>query len=270
MKSLFVFSACVAITGAAIAAGVPGNNTAVIIRKAPVESDTGYQFLCVPVRGFDITGQGRAKGVPLDDVLPPTSLSELATLMVQANGEGGEGSVAQGTYNIVNNAWSLQGGSQAGDGASVGEQALNNGALIWLAANGAVATGPFATASNDVGETPETVFCGEEVALAEDATLVPENPQGMMPYGNKTSTSVDITGTQLVAEPQVNDQILRVRKGSDEYQYYNYFSFGSIRGWYVLTPEDGWVALSTKKTDDHLRTIAPGEAFYYYRAASAN
>ena len=178
MKSLFVFSACVAIMGAVIAAGVPGNNTAVIIRKAPVESDTGYQFLCVPVRGFDITGQGRAKGVPLNDVLPPTTLSAQATLMVQANGEGGDGSVAQGTYNIVNNAWALQGGSQTGDGTSVGEQALNNGALIWLAANGAAATGPFATASNAVTDTPVTFFCGEPVP---GATLVPENPQGMVP-----------------------------------------------------------------------------------------
>lgn len=265
MKSLFIFSACVAITGAAIAAGVPGNNTAVVIRKTPVVSDTGYQFLCVPVRGFDITGQGQTKGVPLNDVLPPSSLPAGATLVVQSNATA-EGNVGEGTYTVVDNRWTVTGGTDP-SGADVGTGKLDNGALIWLAANGTVTTGPFATASNDVGETPVTTFCGEPVP---GATLVPENPQGMVPYGNNTSASVDITGGQLVAEPQVNDQILRVREGSDEYQYYNYFSFGSIKGWYVLTPEAGWVALSTKDAGDHLRTIAPGEAFYYYRAAAAN
>lgn len=263
MKSLFVFSACVAITGAAIAAGVPGNNTAVIIRKAPVESDTGYQFLCVPVRGFDITGQGKAKGVPLDDVLPPASLSEQATLMVQANGEGGEGSVAQGTYNIVNNVWALQGGSQAGDGASVGEQALNNGALIWLAANGAVATGPFATASTDVGETPETVFCGEEVPLAEGACLIDTPEVGINSYGNNTSSDIDIV-TNLIAEPKEGDQLMRVTAGQRDYLYYLYFNNG---GWFVVTiPASGSSQLSLRAVGDELRTIPPGEAFYYSRA----
>lgn len=267
MKSLFVFSACVAITGAAIAAGVPGNNTAVIIRKAPVESDTGYQFLCVPVRGFDITGQGSVKGVPLNDVLPPSSLPDGATLVVQSNATA-EGNVVEGTYTIANNRWTVTGGADP-SGTDVGTGKLDNGALIWLAVNGVAETGPFATPSNDVVETPVTTFCGEPVP---GATLVPENPQGMVPYGNNTSESVDITATegiQLVAKPLADDQLLRAREGSNEYQYYNYFSYGPINGWYVLT-NNGWEELSQKEVGDHLRTIEPGEAFYYYRATSAN
>ena len=73
MKRLLVAAfACLLGFGTAWAA-VEGNNTAVVVRKAPVVSKTDYQFIGLPVRGFDITGQGKSQTLPLADVLPPAS-----------------------------------------------------------------------------------------------------------------------------------------------------------------------------------------------------
>lgn len=273
MKSLFVFSACVAITGAAIAAGVPGNNTAVIIRKAPVESDTGYQFLCLPVRGFDITGQGQTKGVPLNDVLPPTTegFSESTTLTIQGNSEE-EGYAA-------NTSWRLTKGSDGAlawtpnDGDSTGEDLVQNKAYLWLNAKGVTFTIPGIAVATETSERPaETIFCGEQHTQTEKIVAYSGDMNGMLMFGNNTSEPVDIYD---VADLQNGDQLLRVQAGSSSYLTYIYYNDGQgIDKWEVYRENGHAVIPRDKTTDgtsvtDEERTIAPGEAFYYYRAASA-
>ena len=278
MKSLFIFSACVAITGAAIAAGVPGNNTAVVIRKAPVESSTGYQFLCVPVRGFDITGQGTVATLPLKDILPPTTegLSANTKLIVQRNDSpsgtdaSGADMLAKGTYTINNGHWVEQGTGE-GTSAAVDDRLLANGALFWLADNGEQVSlpGGFILAASSSAGVSEVLFCGEVAELADGETLAPADSNGVKDSGVKISEDMDITSERF-AIPQPNDQIMRVCAGSNEYQYYNYFKYGDIDGWYVLTAENGWVALASLPADDPNRVMKSGEAFYYYRASAAN
>ena len=77
MKKLLV-AAFACMLGISAIAAVEGNNTAVVIRKKPVVSDNGYQYLCLPVRGFDITGaeildpaayEGNIHVVACDDAL---------------------------------------------------------------------------------------------------------------------------------------------------------------------------------------------------------
>ena len=72
LNKAFVASvACV--VGVCAFAAVEGNKTAVVVRKAEVVSDNGYQFLCVPVLGFDITGQGPVASVAWGDIFPASA-----------------------------------------------------------------------------------------------------------------------------------------------------------------------------------------------------
>ena len=56
----------------AYAAEVTGGNVAVVVQRASVPSASGYQLLCVPVKGLDITGSATSNTeLTLDQVLPP-------------------------------------------------------------------------------------------------------------------------------------------------------------------------------------------------------
>ena len=279
MKRLLVAAfACLLGFGTAWAA-VEGNNTAVVIRKAPVVSDNGYQFLCVPVRGFDITGQGKAKGLPLNDVIPPTTEGFTVggvELVIEGN-DTAEGYAANGTYELATggdaNVWQIKTGTATtvlADDADL----FANGARIWLKTStpsgssaeeaqmdAILASLGLAAASstNVAAETataPDTIFAGEQVTLAEgkkflaDAAIVPGQ---MLACGNNTSEPIDVR-TGLIDKPQRYDQVLRVQEGSDEYCYLYYTgSAWGVNG----TNQDA--------SADATFTIQPGEAFYFYR-----
>lgn len=279
MKRLLVAAfACLLGFGTAWAA-VEGNNTAVVIRKAPVVSDNGYQFLCVPVRGFDITGQGKAKGLPLNDVIPPTTEGFTVggvELVIEGNEEA-EGYAANGTYELATagdtNVWQVKAGTAItvlADDANL----IANGARIWLKTstpsgssaeeaqmNAILASLGIAVPSStavaaETATVPDTIFAGEQVTLAEgkkflaDATIVPGQ---MLACGNNTSGPIDVR-TGLIDNPQRYDQVLRVQEGSDEYCYL--FYTGSV--WDVN-------GVNQDARVDATFTIQPGEAFYFYR-----
>ncbi len=279
MKRLLVAAlACLLGFGTAWAA-VEGNNTAVVIRKAPVVSDNGYQFLCVPVRGFDITGQGKSKGLPLNDVIPPTTDGFTAgsvELVIEGNDKA-EGYAVNGTYELATGGdttvWQIKSGTAT---AILADDAdlVANGARIWLKTStpsgssseeaqmdAILASLGFAAASstNVAAETataPDTIFAGEQVTLAEgkkflaDAAIVPGQ---MLACGNNTSEPIDVR-RGLIDNPQRYDQVLRVQEGSDEYCYLYYTgSAWGVNG----TNQDA--------SADATFTIQPGEAFYFYR-----
>lgn len=278
LSKAFVAGLACAVGVCAFAA-VEGNNTAVVIRKAPVVSDNGYQFLCVPVRGFDITGQGQAEAVALGDIIPASAYAAGTELIVEGNAESSEvgdtGLLANGNYKCTagtsGNTWTL-----AGSGDDVSASLVKNAARLWLKvavtpvtpANGGLtgllAAKQAATATD--ATYPETIFAGEGVpTLAEDQYLLTSvTPGTMLACGNNTSEPIDIR-TQLVAELQDRDQILRVQEGSDEYCYI-IPRVRTING----QKQVRWqVAGQLSATEDATFQIAPGEAFYFYRQPAA-
>lgn len=282
LNKAFVASLACAVGVCAFAA-VEGNNTAVVIRKAAVVSSTGWQYLAVPVRGFDITGQGQVKGVALADVLPPAMYDAGTQLMVEGN-KTDTGYLSNATYTLgtvdKSPAWVV-------DGADVGRQLIAANARVWVkipeeqAAND-VTNGLFgvAAATNTAAATvpAETIFAGEQNDVE---FLVPNTVSGMVAFGNSSSETVGIahknaegtveeaTGTtQLIQNPQAGDQLLRIGHDRSGYIYYTY----------RVTPEGTGYWLCTVKEDKFESQglvikpyeIAPGEAFYYYRAVAAN
>lgn len=293
MKRLLVAAfACLLGFGTAWAA-VEGNNTAVVVRKAPVVSKTDYQFIGLPVRGFDITGQGKSQTLPLADVLPPASYPAGTTLQVVSNDvkgateEAGQSQVlANGIYTVTGTGetakWSQDGGE-----TDVGTYGVANGAVLWLkiASDTPVATNSFSLADILAGkanaapvpaaaEDEPIVFAGEK---AEKDFLVGSDVSGMVAFTNSTSESVALlppkegttatTGTTLLVDtPQDYDQLLRVVDNENAYIYYEYVaSYDNNPGY--------WYLMGVKVSDFDTRftgnfdpyTIPPGEAFYYYR-----
>lgn len=270
----------VCAVGAYTFAAVEGNNTAVVIRKAPVVSDNGYQYLCVPVRGFDITGQGRTEAVPLSDVIPASAYEGGTELIVEGNAndeETQEGLLGNGAYKCTEgesgNYWTSDSGTD-----DVGASLVKNNARLWLKVAVPTTTtvsgglsGLLAAqkaAADTVAVYPETIFAGEGVPPLQDGQylLSAEDliPGQMLACGNNTSEPINIK-TQLIETFQDKDQILRVQKGSDEYCYIIS----------LVRVKDGdrqmaWqVAGQLSVSDDATFTIEPGEAFYFYRQPAA-
>lgn len=271
MKKVVAVFAGVAVAGLALAVNVTTANTAVVVRKNPVESADGYQFLCVPVRGFDITGQGQGLGVPLNDVLPPADFPVGATVQVQGNtdtsleAEGTAKLLSNGTYIVMQEKqegeagpkfWGIAGSNADSlDSSSVGEDLLRAGAFLWLKASNPLSI----FLAQDAPEPPEnTFFCGEQNTRE---WLVPEKTSGMVAYGNDTDTAVDVDN--VCADPKDGDEILRIKDGGKEYQYLEYYKdrYG-LTGWYYYGATG---IVKVPEGDDWICTIAPGEAFYYYR-----
>lgn len=280
LNKAFVASLACAVGVCAFAA-VEGNNTAVVIRKAAVVSSTGWQYLAVPVRGFDITGQGTVKGVPLADVLPPSLYGAGTQLIVEGN-ETADGYVENKTYALgtVSDvpAW-------VENGTDIGTQLIAANARVWVqipeapVANDALA-GLFGTAAatNTAAATApaETIFAGEQNDVEY---LVPESVSGMVAYGNSSSETVEIahknaegsvvaaTGATLLAQnPQAGDQLLRIGNNQRDYIYYIYRVTSTGTGYWFCTVAADKFASQNLVIEPY--KIEPGEAFYYYRASA--
>lgn len=278
MSKVLVAGLACAVSACALAA-VEGNNTAVVVRKAPVVSDNGYQYLCVPVRGFDITGQGNAKSVQLSDIIPAANYEPGTELIVEGNAADGEAQpdgaptlLVDGTYKCKSgtpNYWVLDGNE-----TDVGTSHVKNGARLWLnvavvsTQSTGVGLGGLAAAKTAAAEVkyPETIFAGEQVSLGEDEYLLSSVTLGtMLACGNNTSEPIDVK-TQLIETLQDKDQILRVQEGSDEYCYVVYRNCmigGKKREFWSV------VGQNVNPSGDAVYTIAPGEAFYFYRQPEA-
>lgn len=245
-KTLALMAGCALCVSAATAA-VQGNNTAVIISKTPAVTTASYQFLCVPVRGFDITGQAGNDFVALGSFLPASTLSESTTLILPGEGN------TQTIYKVSGGAWVKEdstGGTKAL--AAGAEPQVETGTVLWLQL-------PPSTTPNT---TPNTIyFVGEKGrTLAEGEKLIPSPAAGMVAYGNDTDTPVPLS---QVAEAQDGDQIQCIENGGTTYKVYAYVYNAQAGGGKWLD----W-SIPAFVEDDSVK-IAPGEAFYYYRAASA-
>lgn len=153
MKATLAFVACLLTAGFLTAAEVTGNNTAVVIRKNAVKSDTGYQFLCVPVNGLDIANGATTK-IKLSTFLPASSYTDGTVVMDTAGNTIAE---------ISEGEWSV-------------DELLDGGTIFWLS------VGPTNTKSNS-----PIVFCGQD-RIRE----APEAEDGISPQKNDSSVALKL------------------------------------------------------------------------------
>lgn len=241
MKATLATLACLLTVGFLSAASVDGNNTAVVIRKNVVESDTGFQFLCVPVDGLDIAN-GTAKTIKLSTLLPPTTLTA-GTMIIFVGGELGENKTTA-TVNAVeggDNVWSPD------------DIELSGGQIYWLSYQAPVVNKSartrstvttYATTSADT-----VIFCGQDRG---NPTEVEPETGVVTPMANDSSTAIALKNITVITKtaPGDLDTILVIKKGSSDYKQYNYFG----TKWY-----------GPNGADADADTIAPGEAFYYFK-----
>ena len=238
MKATLATLACLLTAGLlTAAASVDGNNTAVVIRKNVVESDNGYQFLCVPVNGLDITG-GETGGVALNTMLPPETLEVGTTLTKGAT-----------TYSVqtVNEVKTWVVGVSGADVAD--DVTLEGGTIFWLSTPTVSLNSLFSAGASDLqllnaSASEPIVFCGQDRART---TFEPESGEATA-MCNDSSESVALEN--VIASPKQGDQILTIKSGTSEYEIYRYLG----TTWYG----PGF----NNPCNETL--IAPGEAFYYY------
>ncbi len=228
MKATLAFVACLLTAGFLTAAEVVGNNTAVVIRKDVVKSDTGYQFLCVPVNGLDIAGGENAE-IAIETLLPVATFK-------YANGTKILSAANEEIATVTNGAWAPAGTTLAG------------GTIFWLkvapASQGMSLRSGRATTMSETGDEP-IVFCGQE-----RTRMVAVPTQGMTALKNDSSEA--ITPMQAVSGPAEGDRILVIQNGSSDYAQYNY-------------TEGKWWGPGWRNDCTNQAVIAPGEAFYYYK-----
>lgn len=237
MKATLATLACLLTAGLlTAAASVDGNNTAVVIRKNVVESDNGYQFLCVPVNGLDITG-GETGGVALNTMLPPETLEEGTTLTIDTT-----------TYSVqlVDEVKTWVVGVS---GTAVADVTLEGGTIFWLRSPTVSLASIFSAGASDLqllnaSASEPIVFCGQD---RERTTIAPESGEATA-MCNDSSESVALK--DVIASPKQGDQILTIKSGTSEYEIYRYLG----TTWYG----PGFNNLCNETL------IAPGEAFYYY------
>lgn len=244
----------VMVAGLAMAAEVVGNNEAVVIQKAKVESATGFQFLCVPVAPLDITG-GTAGTLTLAGVFPPELYKPIeteTTISITQIMRTVEGNSI--TYTVIGTSdentttynWCLENGTVDNDAE------LDPGEILWLrtvTADNSTSTALLSGTEDSETEDASIVFCGQSI----DADPVTGTAGQMLPRANVTSEAKTL-GT-LVTDPTKNSVVYAIAADSTDYKTYTYT--GSK--WITPNPKGG------KPLDANDVEIAAGEAFYYYK-----
>ncbi|MDO5462447.1 MAG: hypothetical protein Q4F99_03040 [bacterium] len=190
-KSMLTLVGCALAAGTVMAAEVAGNNTAVVIQKDAVVSNNYYQFLIVPVKGFDITGGGTATTLTLAEILPPVAYTTGTTVYAA---------------NDTTNIYKVDGGAWVdGEGNNKDDTEIPAETILWMK-----------TSKTDVSAT---VFCGEQ-----SSTEVSVTPQsGFVAFGNATSAAVEYNDIKVDGgEATKGDLIYCVKEGSYDYYILRY------------------------------------------------
>jgi hypothetical protein len=237
MKATLATLACLLTVGFLSAAEVTGNNTAVVIRKNVVESDTGFQFLCVPVDGLDIAN-GTQKTVKLSTLLPASTLTAGTKISFVGGTLGTQKKSATVSETEGVKSWS-------------DDYDLPGGQIYWLSYQAPVVSnsinarrGGTVTTYAQTTDNETVIFCGQNRERA-DVTL---EETGIIAMAN--DSSVPLALTDVVTNPNNLDTILVIQAGSSDYKQYNYFG-------------DTWYG--PNGVNANTATIAPGEAFYYFK-----
>ena len=240
MKATLATLACLLTVGFLSAASVEGNNTAVVIRKEVVKSDTGFQFLCVPVDGLSIDGAPTGK-IKLSTLLPVATLPNGTYAMDLA---GYKSFARDGAWT---DDWDLDGGTpfwvKYGEGESTEEE--EDDELILSAVRTATPIAPIVFCGQDrVRQAPnwKDLIAGNTVVLKNDSSV---------------AITLDDAAKLATGEVRSKDQILTIQDGSSEYKIYTY-----------NVTQKKWKTGKGVAQAVTGAIIAPGEAFYYYKAAA--
>lgn len=237
-KSMLTLVGCVLAAGSVMAAEVAGNNTAVVIQKDAVVSNNYYQFLIVPVKGFDITGTGNAQSLTLAEILPPAAYTT-GTKVYKANED------TPTIYTVQDAEWKKDGTTPANG------TPIDAGTILWML--------------TDTTDVASTVFCGE---LVKDGNTVTPVAGKFVTFGNATSnaipyanivnaTSEETLKIGVVGGVLRGDQIYLLQEGSSDYLILRYN--GTI--WTKPNPAGGLYIPANTEADK----LPAGAAGYYYR-----
>ena len=241
MKATLAMIACLAMAGFLTAAAtVTGNNTAVVIQKAKVESKNGWQLLCVPVTALQINGATSETAISIDDILPPESYPVDAQVYIDGSAFATLTSVG------TTKSWVTSATTRSAD-----DLKLPPGQVFWLKK----------PAGEDNQMPTATTFCGQEKRAATRER--PRNGQ-MVLMRNDSDQPLKISEV-MGANAKDLDEILRIKQDSLDYYSFTYF-----------TPADtepdkskGWYDAPAGYTAANDVTIAPGEAFYYFASSAS-
>lgn len=239
----------VMVAGLAMAAEVVGNNEAVVIQKAKVESATGFQFLCVPVAPLDITG-GTTGELKLSAVLPP-ELYTIGTTVTRTEGGSSVSYTVQlkTVESVEANHWCNSSGDVV-DTTEDNAVVLESGEIFWLNSKSA-----FGWLSTETEESP-IVFCGQAI---KDAGVVTGDKGNIIACANNSSKAKTL-GT-LITDATPNSTVYAIAEGTTDYKTYTYIKFDSqaTGAWYTRG-ENGGALVDASNVE-----IAAGEAFYYLK-----
>ena len=241
MKATLATLACLLTVGFLSAAEVKGNNTAVVIRKEVVQSDTGFQFLCVPVDALNIDGSAKGS-ISLSTLLPPATLPN-GTYVMMVNGD--TSTISNGRWS---DDWELKGGTpfwvKYGEDDSSEEDDED---LDLFAVRTATPIAPIVFCGQDrERQAPnwKDLIAGETIVLQNDSSV---------------AITLNDAAKLATGEVRSKDQILTIQEGSSEYKIYTYNVTQGV-----------WKTGKGVAQPVRDAVIAPGEAFYYYKAAANN
>ena len=265
----------------AYAAEVTGGNVAVVVQRASVPSASGYQLLCVPVKGLDITGSAEATALTLDQVLPPAAygiepeseskINDTAQCTVTMYLPDSNPVTAEISASYTNSTWSYA-WKNLDASQGLGGTQLKCGTVLWFfnpkdiaqsTGTGDLFTALAQTASVSLlaegeGSTSSQVtFCGQQ--NKNQSAISCGGTSTLKKIGNETSEDLALSTLFNDTTCAEGTQLFRIAKGGDV-NYTIYVKRST--GWVVRKPTGG----SESGSLDNV-TLAPGEAMYYFAIA---
>ncbi len=266
----------------AYAAEVTGGNVAVVVQRASVPSASGYQLLCVPVKGLDITGSTSTVALTLDQVLPPEAygVKPADASDISATGQCRVTVFGSETIEAKITAKTADGGSTytyawtAEDGTTAkGSTELACGTVLWfynpadISLTQAAGGGAFAglasaslLASDESSTKTQVTFCGQQ--NGDQTSIAPEGTMVLKKIGNETSEAIPLSQLFNDSTCLKGTQVFRIAKSGDA----NYTIYAKkTSSWTKYHPNGGLTANFNMTTE----MLQPGEAVYYYGVAPA-
>lgn len=268
----------------AYAAEVTGGNVAVVVQRASVPSASGYQLLCVPVKGLDITGSTSTAALTLDQVLPPEAYGVKPTDAgdISATGQCKVTVFGAETVEAKITAATTDGGSTytyawtAEDGTTAkGSTELACGTVLWFynpadvsltqAAGGGAFSALSQTASvsllaEEESSTTKVTFCGQQ--NGDQTPIAPEGTAVLKKIGNEKSEPIPLSALFNDSTCLKGTQVFRIAAPGDA----NYTIYAKkTSSWTKYHPQGGLTANFDMTTE----MLQPGEAVYYYGVAPA-
>lgn len=240
MKVTVAMLAGLMAAGFLSAASVTGNNHAVVVQKEIRASSTGWQFICVPVNAFDITG-GTGGSIDVTSLFPTSIYNEGAQISILAE-DGTFGGKPNYTLTMQDGALTWV--------QTEGAAALKPGDILWLK-NGGTTGAEESDVSTQSGDTAaaetQITYCGQ----ARTRTAPARGTSGAMtPMKNDGAEAIGLSDI-VEGGPQTGDQVLVIKAGSANYLRYR-------------RTKTAWKAPDGTTITDTEKPILAGEAFYYY------